>query len=291
MKNKTCQDCGKRIRVAPRQMHTKYCSACVDRRDKENRRRQKAKLTELRQSEDYRRRTCSLCGQDFLRPAGRAGGAVTRCETCRATPISRRTLPETRPCEMCGTVMSLAPHQNARFCHACRIERQREQNTAAKAKSRAKGPRTLTCKRCGTEFQKNPRGRDPRACPDCRKADYEARRPPRKTTPEDRYRWRLARQYGLTVEQRDRMSDRQNGCCAICGVQEGPKVRLHVDHDHACCPTSGMSCGKCVRGLICGHCNRTMGLLNEDPETLARMARYLKSGGTPGAPNRRRTKK
>lgn len=65
-------------------MHTKYCPACVERRATENKRKQKAKLKELRHSKDYRRRMCTTCGAEFLRPAGRAGGAVTRCEKCRA---------------------------------------------------------------------------------------------------------------------------------------------------------------------------------------------------------------
>jgi hypothetical protein len=270
-------------------MHTKYCAACAASRQSAHARMQKAAQKALRQTEANRRRDCTTCGREFLRPAGRSGN-VTRCEACRTTPISRRTLPDSRPCEQCGTVLVLAPYSNRRFCQTCNMERKRESDRQAKQRARPPKATTLTCQSCGVTFAKNPRGRIPRTCPDCRANDYESRRPPRATTPRDRYRWRLARQYGLTLEQRDAMAARQGHKCALCGAPESPALRLHVDHDHACCPTSGMSCGKCVRGLVCGPCNRTLGLLNEDAETLAAMARYLRSGGAPGSPNRKRSR-
>lgn len=48
--------------------------------------------------------------------------------------------------------------------------------------------------------------------------------------------------------------------CDICRRQwqEGGSS-FHIDHDGACCPSRGPSCGKCVRGYLCHLCN-TQGL-------------------------------
>jgi hypothetical protein len=44
--------------------------------------------------------------------------------------------------------------------------------------------------------------------------------------------------------------------CHICG--EFTERHLQVDHDHKCCPTE-VTCGKCVRGIVCNRCNQTVG--------------------------------
>ncbi|MFC8394123.1 endonuclease domain-containing protein [Streptomyces sp. NPDC057238] len=48
--------------------------------------------------------------------------------------------------------------------------------------------------------------------------------------------------------------------CDICKRQwqEGGNA-FHIDHDSACCPSRGPSCGMCVRGYLCQLCN-TQGL-------------------------------
>lgn len=57
--------------------------------------------------------------------------------------------------------------------------------------------------------------------------------------------------YRLTIEKWMEMYNSQNGSCAIC-KKNGNK--LYVDHDHKCCPKN-ITCGKCVRGLVCQKCN------------------------------------
>ena len=62
--------------------------------------------------------------------------------------------------------------------------------------------------------------------------------------------------------------------CFVC--EETPGKALCVDHDHNCCPTK-TSCGKCIRGLICGNCNSALGHAKDDPERLRKLADYLES--------------
>jgi hypothetical protein len=80
--------------------------------------------------------------------------------------------------------------------------------------------------------------------------------------------------YGITAEQYDAMLAAQGGGCAICGEQCTSGRRLAVDHDHACCP-GDKTCGKCVRGLLCGPCNQGIGKLRDSPRLLIAAASYL----------------
>ena len=71
------------------------------------------------------------------------------------------------------------------------------------------------------------------------------------------------KQYGLTTEQYDTMYEGIEGCCEICGDF---KETLHVDHDH--------DTGD-VRGLLCGLCNRGIGLLRDDIKIMKAGITYL----------------
>jgi hypothetical protein len=88
-------------------------------------------------------------------------------------------------------------------------------------------------------------------------------------------RFRAFERYGLTLETYTSMLEAQGGVCAIegCNRTNGAK-RMHVDHDHECCPT-GRSCGKCVRGLLCQNCNRAIGQMSNDPNIVLGIAEYL----------------
>ena len=72
----------------------------------------------------------------------------------------------------------------------------------------------------------------------------------------------LKYEYGITVQQRDGMIAKQNGRCAICH-EPG---KLHIDHDHAT--------GR-LRGMLCGSCNRAIGLLKDNPERMRSAAYYV----------------
>ncbi len=77
----------------------------------------------------------------------------------------------------------------------------------------------------------------------------------------------LANNYSLSEE---RYIEMMSVPCAVCGSDDG----LVVDHDHACCP-SKTSCGECVRGTLCGRCNKVLGSVYDSSELLEGLIRYL----------------
>lgn len=105
-------------------------------------------------------------------------------------------------------------------------------------------------------------------------------------TPEDIRRRHLRHTYKMTLEEYDRILAAQGGGCAICGATDadGAGRRLHVDHDHSCCP-GARACGKCNRGLLCKACNTGLGGFRDDLETLAAASRYLSHHNKVGAVN------
>ena len=86
---------------------------------------------------------------------------------------------------------------------------------------------------------------------------------------------RLPKQYGITVDEFDAILVAQGGGCAICGTTvPGGRGQFHVDHDHDCCPKA-RSCGKCIRGLLCGNCNVGIGMLGDSADRIASALSYL----------------
>jgi Recombination endonuclease VII len=90
------------------------------------------------------------------------------------------------------------------------------------------------------------------------------RRERSKTKPGAERERHLFRRYGLTPNAWDTMFDGQGQRCAIC---RGESRRWDTDHDH--------NTGE-VRGILCGPCNRAIGLLKDSPEVVTRAAEYLK---------------
>jgi hypothetical protein len=110
-----------------------------------------------------------------------------------------------------------------------------------------------------------------RACVQCQ-ADLKAR--VKKENPihakNQKFKHSLKANYGLSVEEYDRLFKEQNGVCAICKKPETAKFKdkikkLAVDH---CNNTSK------VRGLLCLNCNMGIGKLMHDPKLLREAALY-----------------
>jgi hypothetical protein len=83
-------------------------------------------------------------------------------------------------------------------------------------------------------------------------------------------------QYKLSMEE---YLERSANGCELCG--DKPERNLHVDHDHKCCNGS-ITCGKCVRGIVCNRCNKAIdkyesGLMRPDYPDLDKVAQYVHS--------------
>lgn len=82
--------------------------------------------------------------------------------------------------------------------------------------------------------------------------------------------------FGIPAKLYWALHEFQGGKCAILNCRATGKTKaLAVDHDHKCCP-GRTSCGKCVRGLLCGVHNEQFGRNGDDPEVFWDMATYLK---------------
>ncbi len=66
----------------------------------------------------------------------------------------------------------------------------------------------------------------------------------------------------------------QKGVCAICQRATGRRKSLAYDHDHHCCPGT-RSCGRCLRGRLCGPCNQMVGWLRDNPALWLTGAMYM----------------
>lgn len=77
--------------------------------------------------------------------------------------------------------------------------------------------------------------------------------------PDYKARWYLWLRFHMLLEEYNAKLEAQGGRCAICRKLPG-KIKLHVDHDHRCCP-GRTGCGKCNRDLLCFTCNGLVGKL------------------------------
>lgn len=164
---------------------------------------------------------------------------------------------------------------------------------------------TAACKKCGEAKSLSlfpRRGKDPESkvrtaeCKACRAAymrAYNCSTPERIAKSRERAKhWQarhprsskknnLKARHGMALEEYEAMVVAQKGVCAICQCEDrdivkrsGKRRELAVDH----CHDTGV-----VRSLLCGDCNRALGLVRESPVILAKMISYLaRFGGRAG---------
>lgn len=147
-------------------------------------------------------------------------------------------------------------------CSQCREEKTIDSFSAQK---RGGNGLNSKCKKCVKENQDKWRADHP---------DYDKnaniRLKPLRTR---RYLWD---RYKLTTEQYEKILAYQGNRCAICWTEFPHKngTRWNVDHDHSCCPGQ-ITCGECVRGLLCHNCNILIAHAKDSPEILKGAIKYL----------------
>lgn len=129
-----------------------------------------------------------------------------------------------------------------------------------------------TCSRCNLskpidEYPRDGQGYRLSKCRPCRNLEARARTRIKKRlrSAEHWFAIDLKRRYGITAEEYLEIERTQEYVCAICKQED--HVRLAIDHDHIT--------GK-VRGLLCYHCNRALGMMRDNIEWIENMVAYLK---------------
>lgn len=134
------------------------------------------------------------------------------------------------------------------------------------------------CSRCSqekpsSEFRPRPKNRDGldgicKGCHSNRNKDWAKNNPDKYL--EIQQRKNRKRKYGVSGPRFQELIEQCNNSCSICLTPFN--TTPHIDHDH---------CTGEVRGLLCGSCNRALGLLKDSPEVIFSAYTYLK--GKPNA--------
>lgn len=142
-----------------------------------------------------------------------------------------------------------------KVCTKCSVAK--ELNEFVKDKGRKDGRRAV-CKLCWTSYMQ----------------DYYAKNSNQRVKKNERNSisrpsWK---RHGLTESEYSKLLDKSDGVCYACKQD----VATCIDHDKACC-SGHYSCGKCVRGLLCHHCNSALGFIKDDPKRAYAIIEYLHS--------------
>lgn len=202
-------------------------------------------------------RKVGLCDAHYERSRSSSPPRVPASKKLKSEPL--RTWSDVgAACVVCGSAVQPGTGRRKHCSSACQ---------AMDSYHQGQRPSELSCNFCGGRFvlDRTRTGRmqrsDTKWCPDCGRDSPDVRR---------------FKQYGVTKKQYDAAMARG---CELCGAMKP----LHVDHDHSCCPVApgkrARSCGNCIRGFVCGPCNRGLGLFFDNIDALERAVAYLKRGG------------
>jgi len=134
------------------------------------------------------------------------------------------------------------------------------------------------CNRCEqtdiSQFYANPNSKDKLStlCKTCCKASTKKAKMARIASKREEYKradrnTQYKKNYGITLDQYEQKLKDQDSRCPLCKTHQSELPRrLAVDHNH--------DTGK-IRGLLCGDCNRALGLFKDNPEICINAANYL----------------
>lgn len=78
----------------------------------------------------------------------------------------------------------------------------------------------------------------------------------------------LRRAYGISKEYKDKLKKEQNNKCKICNNLFTSSKDTHTDHIN-------VGSKVIIRGILCGKCNKALGLLHEDFIIIGKAAAYV----------------
>lgn len=143
---------------------------------------------------------------------------------------------------------------------------------------------TKTCTRCGEEkelqnFPKRSGGKTRQLykswCKACHKEVHQSwveGNPDKVRGYRAKDKWTLHKRcsrHGITVEEFWSIYEEQDGTCPVCDKAIEAEDSA-IDHNH--------KTGE-VRGILCKSCNRALGLLGDNPDTMFRGFTYLQDKG------------
>lgn len=218
---------------------------------------------------------CRECGKSMVQPE--QGERMYCSVACRNERSRKERMKQrhdavtarnrSRTCVVCGAALADNAHGAVRYCskicanyggNTSDAHIRGLQRRAAIGRKEAEWKRVRigrTCRTCGADTSDLP-GRGMFCSDECRRS------------PDARRRKYLQQKYKITPEQYDAVLEKQGHRCAICRCTnpKGATATWHVDHDHH----TGT-----VRGLLCGRCNRGLGMYDDDPSVLRRAADYI----------------